>query len=54
MRVYVRMCVRVYMWLGSSPSFNHVWLNNKDTFGQYDFIRILSSFLISVLDLGFS
>ena len=36
------MCVCV--WLGSSHLFKHVWLNNKDTFCLYNFIKILSSF----------
>ena len=30
-------------------TFKHVWLNNKDTFCLYNIIKILSSFLISVL-----
>ena len=45
--LYIYVCVCVY--LGSSLSFQHVWLNNKDKFCQHNFIKILSSFLISVL-----
>ena len=41
------MCVCVCVWLGSSILFKHVWLDNKDTFCQYNFIKILSIFLIS-------
>ena len=32
----------------------YVRLNNKDTFCQYNFIKILSSFLISVLVSGWN
>ena len=33
------VCVCVYKCvLGDSLSFKHVWLNNKDTFYQYNFI----------------
>ena len=32
------------MSLGSSLSFKYVWLNNKDTFCLYNFIKILSEF----------
>ena len=34
--------------------YKHVWLNNKDTFCLYSFIRILSSFRTSVFVLGWS
>ena len=40
MCVCVYVCVYIYIY---------VWLNNKDTFCLYNFIKILSSFLISVL-----
>ena len=43
--LHTHMCVS----LGSSPSFKHVWLNNKDILGVYNFIIIISSFLISIL-----
>ena len=33
--------------------YKHVWLNNKDNFCRYNFIRILSSFLTSALVLGY-
>ena len=45
-RVSVCVCVK----LGNSLSFKHVWLNNNGTFYLYNYIKILSSFLISVLD----
>ena len=63
--IYIRVCVRVWVcvlvskcvcmcvWLGSSLSCKHVWLNNKDTFCLYSF-KSLSSFLISVLVLGWN
>ena len=47
---YIHICV--YVWLGSTLSFKHILLNNKDTFCLYNFIRILSSFMTSVLVLG--
>ncbi len=34
--------------------YKHVWLNNKDTFYLCNFIKILSSFLISVLVSGWN
>ena len=37
-----------------SNIFKHLWLNNKDTFCLYHFIKILSSFLISVLVSGWN
>ena len=39
---------------GSSLSFEHVWLNNKDTFCQYNFIKVCLCFLISVLVTGWN
>ena len=39
------MCVCVCVWLGSSHLVKHVWLNNKDTFRLYNFLKILSSFI---------
>ena len=47
----VCVCVCVCVSLGSSLSFKHVWLNNKDTFCLDNFIKILSSFSMC---LGFS
>ena len=47
--IYIHIYMCVCVWLGSSLSFKHVWLNNKDTFCQYNFIETLSSFFISVL-----
>ena len=44
------MCVCV--WLGSSLSFNPVWLNSKDTFGLYNFIKILLGSIFSNLYLS--
>ena len=38
------MCVCVCVRLGSSLSFKHVLLNNKDTFCLNNFIRFLSRF----------
>ena len=35
--------------VGRQSFIKYVWLNNKDTFCQYNFIKIFSSFLISVL-----
>ena len=46
------VCVCVCVWLGSSHSFKHVSLNNKDKFCLYNLFKILSSFLISVLVSG--
>ena len=43
--IYTCVCVCVCEKLGSSLSFKHVWLNNKDTFYLHNFIRILSCFL---------
>ena len=43
--VYIYIYIYIYM---------NVWLNNKDTFWLYDFIKILSSFLISVLVSGWN
>ena len=43
------VCVCVCVQLGSSHSFKHVSLNDKDKFCLYDLSMILSSFLISVL-----
>ena len=40
------VCVCVCVWLSSRRSFKHVWLNNKDTFCLYNFIKIPSGFLI--------
>ena len=37
----------IYIYL-----FKHVSLNSKDTFCLYNLIKILSSFLISILVLG--
>ena len=39
------------MSLGSSLSFKYVWLNNKGKICFYNFAKILSSFLISRLEL---
>ena len=50
--IYIYVCVCVYVWLGSCLSFKHVWLNDKNTFCLYNFIRILLSFLIRVLSSG--
>ena len=36
--------VYIYIYI-----YKHIWLNNKDKFCLYNFIKILSSFLISVL-----
>ena len=47
--ICVCVCVCVCVWLGSSCSFKHVSLNNKDKFCLYHLFKILSSFLISVL-----
>ena len=41
--IYIYMYVCVCVWLGSSLSFKHVWLNDKDTFCLYNFIKILIS-----------
>ena len=45
---YICVCVCVCVCVVKQ----HVWLNNKDTFCLYGFIKILSSFLISVLVSG--
>ena len=50
----VCVCVCVCVWLGRNLLFKHIWLNNKDTFYLYDFIKILSSFLIIVLISGWN
>ena len=42
------------IYVVSSLSFKHVWLGNKDTFCLYNFIKIFSSFLISVLVSGWN
>ena len=42
--VCVCVCVLIYIYI-----YIYIWLNNKDTFCLYNFIKILSSFLISVL-----
>ena len=48
--IYIYACVK----LGCSLSFKQVWLNNKDSFCLYNFITIISSFLISVLVSGWN
>ena len=48
------MCVCVCVWLGSSHSFKHVSLNDKDKFCLNDSFKSLSSFLISVLVSGWN
>ena len=50
--IYIYVCVCVCVWLGSSRSFKHVSYNNKNKFCLYNFIKILSSFLINVLVSG--
>ena len=52
--ICVCVCVCVCVWLSSIPSFKHVLFNNKDAFLLYNFIRILSSLLTSVLVLGWT
>ena len=46
----VCVCVCVCVWFRSSRSFKHVSLNNKDKFCLCNLFKILSSFLISVLE----
>ena len=46
------VCVCVGVWLGSSCSFKHVSLNNKDNFFLYNYFKIFSSFLKGVLVSG--
>ena len=46
--------MHIYVLSGSSLSFKHIRLNNNDTFRLYNFIKILSSFLVSVLVLGWN
>ena len=43
------MCVCVCVWLGSSCSFKHVSLNNKDKFFLYNLFKILSIFSVKSL-----
>ena len=43
--IYIYVCVCVCVCV-------HIWLNNKDTFCLYNFIKILSSFQINVLVSG--
>ena len=52
--IYIYVCVCVCVWMGSSVSFKHLLLNDKNTFCLYDFIKILSSFLISDLVSGWN
>ena len=52
--IYIYMCVCVCVCVCVCLSFKHVWLNNKDTFLSINFIKIVSSFLISVLVLGWN
>ena len=47
--IYIYMCVCVCVCVCV-----HLWLNNKDKFYLYNFIRILPSFLTSVLVLVWS
>ena len=49
-KIYIYVCVCVCVWSGSSRSFKRVSLNNKDKFCLYNLFKILSSFLISVLN----
>ena len=50
-RTYIRqLCIDT----GCRPEDQPVWLKNKDTFCQYNFIKILSSFLKSVLVSGWN
>ena len=52
--VFVCVCAYIYIQFGSSRSFKHVSLNNEDKFYLYNLFKILSSFLISVLDSGWN
>ena len=54
--MYVCMyeCMCMCLLLSNSPSFEHVWLNNKVTFCLNNFLRIISSFLTNDLVLGWS
>ena len=36
--IYIYVCVCVWVWLDNSLSFKPVYLDNKDTFCQYNFI----------------
>ena len=47
--IYMCVCVCVCVELGSNCSFKHVSLNDKDKFCLYNLLKILSSFLISIL-----
>ena len=46
--IYIYKCACVCL-VGQQFSSKHVWLNNIDTFCLYNFTKIFSSFLISVL-----
>ena len=46
------MCVCVCVWFGSSCSFKHVPLNDKDKFCLYNLFNILLSFQQSLLVSG--
>ena len=45
--------IYIYIYRGTWLSFGHVWLNDKDIYCLFSFIKILSSFLISVLAFCF-
>ena len=45
---FISLSLSLSLSLGSSLLSKHVCLNSKDTFCLYNFIKILSSFLISL------
>ena len=45
----VCVCVCVWRYLGSSRSFNHVSLNNKETFCLYNLFKIFKYIIYPVL-----
>ena len=49
--IHVNVHIDIYIQI---CAYKYVWLNNKDTFCQYDFMRSLSSFLTSPLILGWN
>ena len=52
MMIYIYIYIYIWGGLGSSRSFKHVSLNDKDKFGLYNLFKIISSFLISILVSG--
>ena len=52
--IYIYIYIYICVCVGSSRSFKHVSLNNKDKYCLYNSFKILSSFLLSILVSGWN